>query len=108
MARNARSSIWNGKDLPPERHALPAGHYVVEPVGDEARVLSLDNSPVLRPGFSPIVWVASSQSAREIQSAGRVVPAVRLHIRESARQTSSCRYHCDTIISRGTVSCPTF
>ena len=41
MARS-RVVTWNGKDLPPELHDLPAGRYVVEAVEEEAPVLSAE------------------------------------------------------------------
>lgn len=31
---------WNGRNLPPEFHELPAGLYVVEPFEDKAPALS--------------------------------------------------------------------
>jgi hypothetical protein len=40
MTRHARVVTWNGKDVPPELREMPAGRYVVEPVEDEAPVLS--------------------------------------------------------------------
>ena len=40
MSRRARVVTWNGKDVPPELRELPAGRYVVEPVEEEAPVLS--------------------------------------------------------------------
>ena len=40
MPPRARVVTWNGKDVPPELHELPAGRYVVEAVEDEAPALA--------------------------------------------------------------------
>ena len=40
MLPRARVITWNGKDVPPELHELPAGRYVVEAVEDEAPALA--------------------------------------------------------------------
>ena len=40
MPRRTRVVTWNGKDIPPELLELPAGRYVVEPVREEAPVLT--------------------------------------------------------------------
>jgi hypothetical protein len=40
MPRRTRVVTWNGKDIPPRLLELPAGRYVVEPVREEAAVLT--------------------------------------------------------------------
>jgi hypothetical protein len=40
MPRRTRVITWNGNDIPPELLELPAGRFVVEPVEDEAPVLT--------------------------------------------------------------------
>jgi len=64
MPRRARVVTWNGKDVPPELRELPAGRYVVEPVDDEAPVLSPEEE-------------AGIEAALESYRQGRVVDAKR-------------------------------
>jgi hypothetical protein len=64
MARRAHVVTWNGKDLPPELHDLPAGRYVVEAVEEEAPVLSAEEE-------------AGIEAALESYRQGRVVDAKR-------------------------------
>ena len=64
MASRARLVNWNGKDLPPELRELPAGRYVVEPVDEEAPVLSPDEE-------------AGIEAALASYRQGRVVDAKR-------------------------------
>ena len=40
MVRKTQFVTWNGRDVPPEFHELPAGLDVVEPIEDEAPTLS--------------------------------------------------------------------
>jgi hypothetical protein len=54
---------WNGKDVPPELHELPAGRYVVEAV-DEAPALSPEEE-------------AGIEAALESYRQGRVIDATR-------------------------------
>ena len=42
MPPRARVITWNGKDIRPELLELPAGRYVVDPVGEEPFVLTLE------------------------------------------------------------------
>jgi len=55
---------WNGKDVPPELHELPAGRYVVESVDDEAPTLSPEEE-------------AGIEAALEAYRQGRVIDAKR-------------------------------
>jgi hypothetical protein len=64
MPRRARTLTWNGKDIPPELHELPAGRYVVEPVEDEAPKLSAEEE-------------AGIEAALESYRQGRVIDAKR-------------------------------
>ena len=64
MPRRARVMTWNGKDVPPELHELPAGRYVVEAVEDQAPALSPEEE-------------AGIEAALESCRAGRVVGAKR-------------------------------
>lgn len=64
MDRHARVVTWNGKDMPPELRDLPAGRYVVEPVEDEAPLLSVDEE-------------AGIEAALESYRQGRLVDAKR-------------------------------
>jgi hypothetical protein len=64
MARRSRVVTWNGKDLPPELHDLPAGRYVVEAVEEDAPVLSAEEE-------------AGIEAALESYRQGRVVDAKR-------------------------------
>ena len=64
MARHARIVTWNGKDLPPELHELPAGRYVVEALEEDAPSLSPEEE-------------AGIEAALESYRQGRVVDAKR-------------------------------
>ena len=64
MPRRARIVTWNGNDLPPELHELPAGRYVVEAIEDEAPSLSPEEE-------------AGIEAALESYAKGRVVDAKR-------------------------------
>lgn len=64
MTRPARVVTWNGKDVPPELRELPAGRYVVEPVDDQAPILSPDEE-------------AGIEAALESYRQGRVIDAKR-------------------------------
>ena len=64
MARLTRIVTWNGKDLPPEFQALPAGCYAVELVDDEAPTLTPEEE-------------AGIEAALESYRAGRVVDATQ-------------------------------
>ena len=64
MSRRARLVTWNGKDLPPELHELPAGRYVVQALDEEAPPLSADDE-------------AGIEAALESYRQGRVVDAKR-------------------------------
>ena len=55
---------WNGKDVPAELRELPAGRYVVEPIDDDAPVLSPEEE-------------AGIEAALESFRQGRVVDATR-------------------------------
>ena len=64
MPRRARVVTWNGKDVPPELRELPAGHYIVEAVEEEAPVLSPEEETGI-------------EAALESYRQGRVVDAKR-------------------------------
>ena len=64
MPRRTRVVTWNGKDIPPELLELPAGRYVVEPVEEEAPVLTPEEE-------------AGIETALESYRQGRVVYAKR-------------------------------
>ena len=64
MPSRARIVTWNGKDVPPELHELPAGRYVVEAVEDEAPALSPEEE-------------AGIEAALESYRQGRVIDARR-------------------------------
>lgn len=64
MSRTARVVTWNGKDVPPELHDLPAGRYVVEAVDDQAPSLSSDEE-------------AGIEAALESYRQGRIIDARR-------------------------------
>jgi hypothetical protein len=64
MPRTARVVTWNGKDVPAELRELPAGRYVVEPIDDDAPVLSPEEE-------------AGIEAALESFRQGRVVDATR-------------------------------
>ena len=64
MPRRARVLTWNGKDVPGELRDLPAGRYVIEPMDEEAPVLSPEEE-------------AGIEAALESYRRGRVVDAKR-------------------------------
>jgi hypothetical protein len=64
MPRRTRVVTWNGKDIPPELLELPPGRYVVEPVEEEAPVLTLEEE-------------AGIEAALESYRQSRVVDAKR-------------------------------
>jgi hypothetical protein len=64
MSRHAKIVTWNGKDVPPELHELPAGRYVVEAIEDEAPALSPEEE-------------AGIEAALDSYRQGRVVDAKR-------------------------------
>jgi hypothetical protein len=64
MPRRARVVTWNGKDVPPELHELPAGRYVVEAVDAEAPTRSPEEG-------------AGIEAALESYRQGRLVDAKR-------------------------------
>ena len=64
MTSRVRIVTWNGKDVPPEFRDLPAGHYLVVAVDDEAPALSPKEE-------------AGIEAALESYRQGRVVDATR-------------------------------
>jgi len=72
MARHARVVTWNGKDLPPEFHDLPAGRYLVEQVDEQAPTLTLNEDPGI-------------EEALELSGQDRVVDAKRARAITRAR-----------------------
>ena len=71
MASRARLVNWNGKDLPPELRELPAGRYVVEPVDEEAPVLSPDEEAGIEAALASYRQgrVVNAKRARELLDA---------------------------------------
>jgi hypothetical protein len=64
MARRPFFLDWNGKDLPAEMKDLPAGRYLMEPLGEEGPVLSPEEE-------------AGIEAALESYRQGRVVDSKR-------------------------------
>jgi hypothetical protein len=68
MPRRARILIWNGKDVPSELRALPAGRYLVEAVEDEAPALKPEEETGIEAALESYCQgrVVDSKRAREI------------------------------------------
>ena len=68
MNRRVRVVNWKGKDVRPELRDLPAGHYVVEAVEDEASALTLKEEAGIEAALESYRRgrVIDSKCAREI------------------------------------------